>query len=40
MRASWDVAPFGLGVKRRFRGAYYLHHLGDNRPDDGGSTIL
>jgi hypothetical protein len=30
MRAFWDVASCSLvGVDRRFRGAYYIHHQGD-----------
>jgi hypothetical protein len=30
IRASWDVAPCSLvGVERGFRGAYCLHHQGD-----------
>jgi hypothetical protein len=30
MRAFWDVTPCSLvGVDRRFRGAYCLHHQGD-----------
>jgi hypothetical protein len=34
--AFWDVVPFSLvEVDRCFRGAYYLHHEGD---DDGGNT--
>jgi hypothetical protein len=34
----WDVTPCSLtGVEWRFRGAYCLHHQGD---DDGGSTRL
>jgi hypothetical protein len=36
-RVFWDVAPCSLGVDRRLRGAYCLHHQG---PDDGGSTHL
>jgi hypothetical protein len=24
----WDIAPFSLGVDRRFRGAYCFHHQG------------
>jgi hypothetical protein len=32
----WDVEPCRLGVARRFKGSYCLHH----RPDDGGSTHL
>jgi hypothetical protein len=32
MRAFWDIAPCNLvGVDRRFRGAYCLHH----HPDGG-----
>jgi hypothetical protein len=41
IRAFWDVAPCSLvGVERRFRGAYCLHHQGDECPNDGGSTHL
>jgi hypothetical protein len=46
MRAFWDTAPCILiGVDRRFRVLYRLHHQGDDyddddRPDDGGSTHL
>jgi hypothetical protein len=30
LRAFWDIAPCSLvGVDRRFRGAYCLHHQGD-----------
>jgi hypothetical protein len=36
MRALWDIALCSLGVGRRFRGVYCLHHQGD----DGGSTHL
>jgi hypothetical protein len=36
MRVFWDIAPCSLGVERRFRGAYYLHH----KRNDGGSTLL
>jgi hypothetical protein len=40
-RVFWDVAPCSLiGVDQRFRGVYCLHHQGDHRPDDGGSTRL
>jgi hypothetical protein len=36
----WNTAPCSLvGVDRRFRGAYFIHHQGDD-PDDGGSTHL
>jgi hypothetical protein len=35
IRAFWDVAPCSLGVDRRFKGAYCIHH---HRPDVGGST--
>jgi hypothetical protein len=31
-RAFWDIAPWGLGVERRFRGAYCLHHQGHSSP--------
>jgi hypothetical protein len=31
IRAFWDVAPCNLGVDRRLRGVYCLHHQG-NRP--------
>jgi len=31
IRAFWDVAPCSLGVDRRFRGAYCLHHQGVDR---------
>jgi hypothetical protein len=35
--AFWDMAPCSLiKVDRRFRGAYCLHHQGD----DGGNTRL
>jgi hypothetical protein len=38
-RVFLDVAPFSLiGVDRRFRGTYYLHHQGDHRLEDGGGT--
>jgi len=31
MRAFWDIAPCSLaGVYHCFRGAYCLHHQGDN----------
>jgi hypothetical protein len=40
VRAFWDIAPRSLvEVDQRFRGAYCLHHDGDD-PDDGGSTYL
>jgi hypothetical protein len=29
MTAFWVIVPCGLEVKRRFRGAYCLHHQGD-----------
>jgi hypothetical protein len=29
IRAFWDTAPCSLGVDRRFRGAYCLHHQGE-----------
>jgi hypothetical protein len=32
MRAFWYIAPCSLGVDRRFRGAYCLHHQGDEWP--------
>jgi len=36
-RIFWHVAPFShVAVDWRFRGAYCLHHQGD----DGGSTHL
>jgi hypothetical protein len=42
IRAFWDTAQCSLVVvDRRFRGAYYLHHQGDeihHSDDDGGST--
>jgi hypothetical protein len=39
IRAFWNISPCSLVViDRRFRGAYYLHHQDNNRPDDGGST--
>jgi hypothetical protein len=40
MRAFWDVAPCGLGVERRFRGAYCFYNQGKviHHPDDEGST--
>jgi hypothetical protein len=39
MTAFWDIVPCSLvEVDRRFRGAYCLHHQGDEGPDDGGST--
>jgi hypothetical protein len=28
--AFWDIAPCNLGVDRRLRGAYCLHHQGDH----------
>jgi hypothetical protein len=38
MMTFWDIASCSLvEVDRRFRGAHYLHHQGD---DDGGSTHL
>jgi hypothetical protein len=42
MTAFWDIAPSNLvGVDRRFRGAYCLHHQGyDYHPDDGGSMHI
>jgi hypothetical protein len=39
----WDVAQYSLvDVDRHFRGAYCLHHQGDelHHPDDGGIKIL
>jgi hypothetical protein len=36
MVVFWDVAPCSLGVDRRFRGAYCLHH----QVGVGGSTRL
>jgi hypothetical protein len=40
-RVFFDVAPCShVEVDRRFRGAYCLHHQGDDGPDDGGSTHL
>jgi hypothetical protein len=37
MTAFWDIAPCSLiEVDRRFRGAYCVHHQGD----DGGSKHL
>jgi hypothetical protein len=30
IRAFWDVAPCNLGVDRSFRGAFCLHHQGDD----------
>jgi hypothetical protein len=39
MAVVWVVAPCNLvWVYQRFRGLYCLHHQGDDRPDDGGST--
>jgi hypothetical protein len=39
MTAFWDIVPCSfVGEDRRFRGAYCLHHQGDDDPDDGGST--
>jgi hypothetical protein len=29
MTAFWDTALIGLGIDRRFRGAYCIHHQGD-----------
>jgi hypothetical protein len=29
-RAFWDIVPCSVGVDRRFRGAYCLHHQGDD----------
>jgi hypothetical protein len=29
IRAFWDIAPCSLGVDRRFRGVYCLHHQRD-----------
>jgi hypothetical protein len=44
MTVFWVVAPCCLvEVYQRFRGAYCLHHQGDNRPhppDNGGSKHL
>jgi hypothetical protein len=34
MRAVCDIAPCSLGIYRRFRGVYCLHHEGDYHPDD------
>jgi hypothetical protein len=40
-RVFWDVAPCShVEVDRRLRGAYCLHHQGDHRPGDRGSTHL
>jgi hypothetical protein len=35
--AFWDIALCSLGVDQHFRGAYCLHHKGD---DAGGSMHL
>jgi hypothetical protein len=41
MTAFRDIAPCSLvGVHRRFRGVYCLHHQGDDRPDNEGSAHL
>jgi hypothetical protein len=38
MRAFWDIVPFGLvEVDQRFRGAYFLHHHGDEISHSGES---
>jgi hypothetical protein len=38
MRAFWNIVPFGLvEVDRRFRGAYFLHHHGDEISHSGES---
>jgi hypothetical protein len=38
MAVSLDVAQFSLvDIDRRFRGAYYLHHQGDQ--GEGGSKL-
>jgi hypothetical protein len=34
MPAFWDIAPFGLGVDRIFRGVFYLHHHVDVRTSE------
>jgi hypothetical protein len=35
----WDVALCSqLGVDRRFRGSYYLHHQGDECLDNGPAS--
>jgi hypothetical protein len=34
--ALWATAPCSLGVDRRYRGAYCLHHQGDGR----GITLM
>jgi hypothetical protein len=34
MGVFWDAAPDSLvDIDRRLRGAYYLHHQGDDRPE-------
>jgi hypothetical protein len=39
MAVFWVVAPCSLvEIDRRFRGASCLHHQGDQRPDDAGSS--
>jgi hypothetical protein len=41
MTAFWDIEPFNrIEVDQLFRGAYCLHHQGNDHPDDGGSTHL
>jgi hypothetical protein len=41
MAVFWVVAPCNLvEVHRRFRGAWCLHHQGDDDPDGGGSKQL
>jgi hypothetical protein len=41
MAVFCDVAPCSLlETDKRFRGAYCLHHQGDDHPDDKGSKFL
>jgi hypothetical protein len=38
MAFFWGVSPFSpVEMYKRFRGAYFRHQEGDNRPDDGDS---
>jgi hypothetical protein len=39
-RVFLDELPCSQVDDRRFRGAYCLHHQGDDGPDDGGSMHL
>jgi hypothetical protein len=38
--AFWDIAPYILEVDQRFRGAYCLHHQGDDAPLKNWSTSM